>query len=171
MSEAANEQPELSRETENPGQRKAMSESEGLFNELERFSRLSSDLKKCLSDVAHRLRNSMDELDTVQQMIVQKKAELKKIYDIEASAAALETLIAEHRSQKEEFENFIEAQRHLWEEEKMKKEREEEAYRRKWSEEQLKIRRNLEEELRVIQKQSIEKHEVLERDLIKREQV
>jgi len=113
----------------------------------------------------------MDELSIIEQAVEQKKAELKELHDVEASASALKSLIEEHRSQKEEFEKFIESQRHLWEEEKAKKEREEEEYRRKWSEEQLIIRRNLEEELSVIQQQSIEKHTLLEKDLLKREQV
>jgi hypothetical protein len=186
MSEAATGQPEPFEENKNPGSKKAVENSEGIYGDLERFSRLSSDLKKCLSDVELKIKNSVDEFNEVEQAVLNKKAELKEIYDIETSAAALANLVQEHRLKKAEFERFLESQHRLWEEEKKKKkleeeeyrnalelerQREEEEYEKKWSEKRGIIQQKLEEELRAIQRQSSEQQKLLEIDLLNREQV
>jgi hypothetical protein len=186
MTDAATGQPDSSGENNNPGLKKAAEDSEGIYGDLERFSRLSSDLGKCLSDVALKIKNSVDEFNAVEQEVLHKKAELKEIYDIEASLAALANLVEEHRLKKAEFERFMESQRRLWEEEKLKKEhedeeyknalklhrqREEEEYEKKWSEKRDIIRQKLEEELRAIQRQNSEQQKLLEIDLLNRERV
>jgi len=186
MSDAATGQPESFEENKNPGPKKAAEDSEGIYGDLERFSRLSSDLGKCLADVALRIKNSVDEFNAVDEEVRNKKAELKEIYDVEASAAALANLVEEHRLQKAEFERLMESQRRLWEEEKLKKEhedveyknalklsrqREEEEYEKKWSEKRDIIRQKLEEELRAKQRQSSEQQKLLEIDLLNRERI
>jgi hypothetical protein len=186
MSDAATGQPVSFGENKNPGPKKAAEVSESIYGDLERFSRLSSDLGKCLSDVALKIKNSVDEFNTVEQEVLHKKAELKEIYDVEASAAVLANLVEEHRLQKAEFEKFMENQRRLWEEEKLKREHEDEEYRqalqlhrqqeekeyeKKWSEKRDMIRQKLEEELRAIQHQNSEQRKLLEIDLLNRERI
>ena len=186
MSDAATGQPESFEENENPGPKKAAEVSEGIRGDLERFSRLSSDLGKCLSDVALKIKNSVDAFHAVEQEVLHKKAELKEIHDVEASAAALANLVEEHRLQKAEFDKIMERQRRLWEEEKLKREhedaeynralklhrqREEEEYEKKWSEKRDMIRQKLEEELRAIQRQNSEQQKLLEIDLLNRERI
>jgi preprotein translocase subunit Sss1 len=156
----------------------------GIIGDIERFSRLSSELKDCLSGITRKIIDSLDELKSVQQDVAQKKQELKELYDIEASAEALQYLDEEHRLKQSEFEGFMEGQRRLWEEEKnlrekedkeyrqvlkMSRKREEEEYKHKLAGEELAARQKLEEELLQLRQRNIEKQELLKQDLLKRE--
>ena len=185
MSETAPNRSEHSGEGDRTENQQSDHNLGSIIADIERFSHLSSDLKDCLSGITRKIINSLNELKSIQQAAVQKKRELMDLYEIEASAAALKKLHEEHRLKQSEFENFMETQRRLWEEEKALKEREDEEYRQslisrrqqededfknRLAQEQSIIRQKLEEELGQIRRQSSEKQELQERDLIKREQ-
>ncbi len=156
----------------------------GIIGDIERFSRLSSELKDCLSGITRKIIESLNELKSIQQDVAGKKQELKELYDIEASAEALQHLNEEHRLKQSEFEGFMEGQRRLWEEEKnlrekedeeyrqvlkIRRKREEEEYKHKLAREELAARQKLEEELLQLRQQNVEKQELLKQDLLKRE--
>ncbi|MBN2319846.1 MAG: hypothetical protein JXR49_12240 [Acidobacteria bacterium] len=185
MSEAAPKHPESSGKGDGTEKQGTAQNFGGIIGEIERFSSLSSDLKDCISGITRKIIDSLNELKSVQQAVAQKKQELKQLYNIEESAAALQNLREEHRLKQNEFENFIESQRRLWEEEKalnekedeeyrqalkLRRKREEEEYRHRLDREQLVVRQKLEEELRQIRQQNIEKQELMKQDFLKREQ-
>lgn len=185
MNEAAPNRPESSETLDGAEKQGTAQYYGGIVGDIERFSRLSSELKDCLSGITRKIIKSLDELKSIQQAITQKKHELKEVYAVETSASALDNLREEHRLKQSEFESFMESQRRLWEEEKalrekedeeyrqalkLRRKREEEEYNHKLAREQLLVRQKLEEELRQIRRQTIEKQELLKQDLIKREQ-
>ncbi len=185
MSEKAPNRSEHSGEGDRTENKEADHNLASIIRDIERFSHLSSELKDCLSGITRKIINSLNELKSIKQDAAQKKKELMDLFEIEASAATLIKLREEHRLKQSEFENFMENQRRLWEEEKALKEREDEEYRqsqmsrRQQEEEDLKqrlareetlIRQKLEEELIQIRRQNTEKQELLHRDLMKREQ-
>ena len=156
----------------------------GIIGDIERFSRLSSELKDCLSGITRKIIDSLNDLKSVQQDVARKKQELKELYDIEASAEALQLLNEEHRLKQSEFEGFMESQRRLWEEEKnlrekedeeyrqvlkIRRKREEEEYKQKLVREELAARQKQEEELLQLRQRNIEKQELLKQDFLRRE--
>ncbi|MBN2243416.1 MAG: hypothetical protein JW793_12080 [Acidobacteria bacterium] len=185
MSEAAPNSSELSGQTGRNEEQEPAPNTWDILGEIERFSRLSCDLKDCLSAITRKIIDSLSELKTVRQALAWKKEELKELCGMETSAAALMKLQEEHRLKQSEFEDFIENRRRLWEEEqeRMRKEdeeyrralgirrrEEEEAFRSRLDREMVLGRQKLEEELRQVRQQEIEKQESLKRDLAEREQ-
>jgi hypothetical protein len=155
---------------------------EALSVQVERFSRLSSDMAKLLSELSQEAKKSLDQLNGIRLAVDLKKKELKTLNE---SAASLKQLIEDHRLQRENLDRLMEGQRRVWEEEKtrraqqereyledlkIQRQREEEEYRHMWAVEQLKAQQKLEEELRTIQQKSLEKQQALERDCLQREQ-
>jgi len=155
-----------------------------ILGEIERFSRISSELKDCISEITRKIINSLDALKSVQQAVAAKRMELKDLFEMETSAAELKKLHEEQRLKQSEFEKVMENQRRLWEDEKALKEKEDEAYRQalklrrereesdyreRLAREESAIRQKVEEELRLARQQTIEKQELLQQDLVERE--
>jgi len=155
---------------------------EALSAQVERFSRLSSDMAKLLSELSLEAKKSLDQLDKIRLAVDLKRKEFKALSE---SAASAKLQIEDHRMQRENLDHLMEGQRRAWEEEKarraqqereylenlkIQRQREEEEYRHMWAVEQLKAQQKLEEELRTIQQRSLEKQQALERDCLQREQ-
>jgi hypothetical protein len=83
-------------------------DADDLLEEVGRLSRLSSDLRDCLQGLIRKINDATDTLNGLLQSIDLKKAELKRMYDIEASADALKKLEEEQsflrKKRKEEME-------------------------------------------------------------------
>ncbi len=169
-----------------PGDPEVSERAKEITVEIERFSKLSSDLAGLLSDLSQKFLSWMSELQSIQSEVERKKKELKLIHDIEASYAALEKLIEEQRLRKESFESLMENQRRLWEEEKaqrlqqdkeyqenlrIQRQKEEEEYRRKQELEREQARQLLEEELHSMRAEAKARLEAWERELSEREAV
>jgi hypothetical protein len=195
MSESAAEQPEPSGENGGREFRRERDETdrnwetapdtEGLFSEIERFARLSSGLKDCLAEIVCRMKDAVEGLDAIEQAVERGKSELKQVRDIEASAAVLDDLEAQHRARVAEFESTMEKERHRWEEEKARKEKEngeyeealrlrrhkeEEEYLSEWAGKQAVARKEFEENLNETRRQRDETLKAREDDLLRREQ-
>jgi hypothetical protein len=139
---------------------------------------------ECLSDLARDFQDSLEELRKVESEIELRKAQLKKLHDIEVSANTLERLVEEQRLRMESFEALMRDQRRLWDEERARREledreyrenlriqrqREEEEYRRQRALEERTERQRIDEELRAFQLENRLKLESLEKDLLQKE--
>jgi hypothetical protein len=157
---------------------------EGLLAEIERFSRLSSELRDCLLCIIRKTKDAMEAFSGVEQAVKRKENELKQLHDIESSAAALERMAEQHRIQKEEFESFMEGQRRLWDEEKSLRDKEDaeyrenlerrrqrdlEDYRRKLAEEKSAVRKEMEEQFDALQRESLQRRKEIESRFEQRE--
>jgi hypothetical protein len=171
-------------EVELPGRSEPTIPVEEFSVASERFSQLSSGVTEVLADLSRIVRTSAEYLDAVQSAIDLKKAELKRLHDIDVAAATLEQLLESQRKQKENFEAQMESERRAWEGEKMRlvqeefayaeslktqRQLEEEEYKRTWDAEKAKAQQQLEAELRLIQQENRLKQEAMERDLMRRE--
>jgi hypothetical protein len=152
--------------------------------ELARFSRLSSDLTDFLSVLSRKIKGWLDQLGDIQSQIDFKKKELKRLHDIEVSAAALEQLIEDQRLRKESFESFMESERIRCEEEKARRtqeeeqylvnlrtqrQREEEEHKQKAAAEEQQARQRLEEELGALREENRLQLEAREKHFAQRE--
>ena len=159
--------------------------AEELSSRMERAARLGTDLSALLSELSREVTASMEQLHKLRSAIDLKKSELKMLYEIEASATALEQLIEDHRLEQENFKILMDNQRSLWEEKKaqriqaekeylenLRKQRkqEEEEYTQAWTAKRLKIQQEIEEELVTARQNSLEKQKELERDYVIRTQ-
>jgi chromosome segregation ATPase len=160
--------------------------SEKLSVQMERFTNLSSEITKILSELDREVKESMDQLQGIRSAVDFKKKELKTLHDIDVSATALERLIEDHRLQREDLERVMESQRNAWEEEKarrveeerqylenlqIQRQREQEEHRQMLAAERLAAQQKLEEELQEVRQRNLEKQKALERDFMAREQV
>lgn len=149
-----------------------------------RFARLSSEVMECLSELSLNLQSSLEELRKVEAEIEIRKSELKRLRELEVSAAELERLMEEQRLRVEGFEAVMQDQRRLWDEEKARREREEreywenlriqrqreeEEYRRQRALEEQRERQRIDEELRALQLENRMKMESLEKALLQKE--
>jgi colicin import membrane protein len=160
-------------------------QSQRLPSELERFSVISSEMKNFISDLSLKVERATEQLHGIRMEVEIKKKELETLHDIEVSATEMEQLLEAHRMQKETLDRLLESHRSQLEEEKarqvqeereylehreLRRRREEEEYRKRWAEEQSNAKRKLEDEMRMIQRQNLEKQETLNKDLLQREQ-
>jgi hypothetical protein len=157
-----------------------------LSTQMEKFSNLSSDITKLLSELFEEVQNSLTQVQSVQSAVDLKKNELKALHDIDVSATAMEKLIEDHRLQRENLENLMKSQRNAWEEEKAeriqeekeylenlksRRQREEEEYGRIWAAEQQQARQQLEEELQAARQKSLEERDALDMECLEREEI
>jgi len=161
-----------------------LARAEKLSGEIERFSGLSIELTELLSRWSREIKASAEQLGRLVAAVDLKKKELNILNGIQESSAVLERLVQDQRQQKENFERQMEMQRAQWEEEKarrvqeekqyqdglrLRRQRDEDEYKQMWAAEKLKAQQKLEEELRVIQQESLQKQQALERDCLERE--
>jgi chromosome segregation ATPase len=160
-------------------------DADDLHGEAVRLSRLSSEMKDCLSNIIRKTRNAAETLDEIQNSLERKKQELKELYAIEACVTSLKALEEEHRVREEKFAALMENRRRQWAEEEDLRRREEEEYgrnlkrrrqqqqqeyERSMIEERSRLRNNMEEELRKILQETRDKQSAREEELQKREQ-
>jgi hypothetical protein len=168
---------------ENPGQGPSVNE-EKLAVEIERFSKLSSDMIALLSSLSREINKSVADLQEIRSAVELKKQELQSLREIENSAADLEQQLRELQREKESLEQMVVDQRGAWEREKERRAREEREYvenlnfRRQQEEQEVsqmlaaehgKARQQLEDELRAIQQQNRDAQEAAEKDFHERE--
>jgi hypothetical protein len=160
--------------------------AEMLSAKAERFSGLSAEIAKILSELFNDLKISLDTLHAVQSAVDLKKNELKMLHDLDVSAVSLKQLIEDHRVQTENLECLIRSRRARWEEEKarldreekeyrdilkIQRQREEEEYRSMWAEEQLDAQKRLEEDLESVRQNCHRMQETMEKTWLEREQI
>ena len=184
MSGAEVEQTSQAIEPERELKLEPLARAEKLASEIERFSGISTELTKLLSRWSREAKSSAEQLGRLVAAVDLKKKELNILNGIQESSAVLERLVQDHRQQKESFERHMEIQRAQWEEEKarrvqeekqyqeglqLRRQHDEDEYKQMWAAEKLKAQQKLEEELRVIQQESLQKQQALERDCLERE--
>ena len=160
-------------------------EWENISSQMERFSNLSSDMIMLVSELSREAQKAQDRLRAIREEVNLKKRELKTLHDMERSAEELQRLIENRRIQIANLEQLLERQRSAYETEKSNREqenkkyledlkaqrqREEAEYRGRQEAEQLMAKQTLDEELLALRRESMEKHEALNRDLLEREQ-
>jgi hypothetical protein len=158
--------------------------AEDIILNVERFTKLSSELTGVLSNLSQEIREAAEQLNDIRIAVDAKKRELKTLHGIEATAVTLERMALDYQRRKESLEREIAEQRALWDEEKAKRaqeerefqesvrvrrEREEEAFRQNWANERNLAQRKLEEELKLMQEESLERQRALERGFLERE--
>jgi hypothetical protein len=132
----------------------------------EKFSILSADMTKILSDLSSEVKRTWRQFQAVQSAVDLKREELKSLHDLDVSAASLKQLIEDQRLQKGKLERLMESQRSSWEEEKTRLDRENNEYRDK-----LAIQRQREEAELLVARQEYQKmREEIELQCLEREQ-
>jgi len=158
--------------------------AENLILNVERFSKISSELTSVLTHLSQEIRAGVEQLDDIRIAVEEKRKELKTLHGIEATAVTLERMALEYQRRKESLEREIADGRALWEEEKVKRaqeekeyqetvrvrrEKEEEAFRQHWANERHLAQRTLDEDLKLMQEENLERQRALERSFLERE--
>ncbi len=159
------------------------------------ISGLSEEITKLLDDLKFKLRNEIKRYEDIQKAISVKDAELKEIFEIEKSAYSLAALIEAQNTRKEDFElEFAEMKKKLsseiedtkkeWEKEKSehqkivaelkaeedkKRKREKEEYEYNFNREKILAKNKFEDELKIREKETLEKLNQKEIELNERE--
>lgn len=151
---------------------------------VRRVSALGLDISKSLSDLSAKLVAEVEGLTTVREAVALETKEIERLHKIDVAATALDQLIQEYRSQRENLEAEIKAQRAAWEAEqldraleqkeyedalKKQRQREVEDYEYKKALERKKAQDKYEEEIRLLEKKNQEKQETLEKSWKQRE--
>jgi hypothetical protein len=156
----------------------------GFSREAERIASLSSEMTELLSSMQQKVETSAERFRSLESAADAKKEELRRLYEIEASAASYASLVEAQKAEKDRFETLMSNQRGLWEKEieqraqgekeylealQFRREQEEEEYWRVWAIEKEKARNALKSELEALQQEFKKKQEALEKDLLQRE--
>jgi hypothetical protein len=163
-----------------------MKDAEPILIDVERFSKLSSELTGFLLDLPRKIERVAEQLRSFQTAVSEKRSELDRLCAIGESAKDLEQHIERLKQQKQILDQQVAAQRRIFEEEasrrdqenreyyenlRLQRQREEEEYRSRCAVEHLKAKTRLEEELSANQQNNQKKQEEWERDFLKRELV
>ena len=145
---------------------------------VQRISGLGLEVSRALADVAEKLTEEVGLLATVREAVALERTQLERLHKIEVAATALDQLVQDYGREKEKLEAEIVAQRHAWEEETSRVERErkeqEEGLRKQRQREieDYEYRKNLErkkaqdkyeEEVRAREKKNQEQQEALDK--------
>jgi DNA repair exonuclease SbcCD ATPase subunit len=151
----------------------------------DRFAALSKAMMDIISELSRSVRESENQLKTINSEIDKKKKELDTLHAIDAAAVSLQQLEEAQRVQQDQLERLISDQHYLWEEEKtriaqeeleflenlkVQRRREEEEYRRVREFEQLEIQRKFKQELQTVWQKTKERQDAKENELLQREQ-
>ena len=168
--------------------------AEGIDREI---GGLKSEIGKMLADISERLAAEAGRFRSLQKAVEVKEAELKELYGIEKSAAALAALIeaqnqkrrdfeAETTQQREELKRELDETRLAWQKErqtheaelrereaseKKARDREKEQFDYAFKREQQSLRDKLNDEKTTLEKELRLKKETVEKDLAERERV
>jgi hypothetical protein len=157
---------------------------EGLSTQMERLSTSNSEMTILLMELSQKMKKAMDQINRIRSAVESKKNELKELHGIEAIAGEGERLLEAQRTQKEEFDRFMEHQRASWQEERAwhiqaekeyannlqsQRKKEEEEYRLLRDLEQKEYQKKLQEELWAVQQIHKEKMDAMEREYSERE--
>ena len=151
---------------------------------VQKIAGLGLDLSRALADLSARLTAEVERLTEIRESVALETRELERLHKIDIAATALDQLVQEYRSQKEQLDADVSTTRDGWareEEErtskqkeyedalKKQRQREVEEYEYKKTLERKKAQDKYEEETRLLEKQNLEKQEALERNWQQRE--
>lgn len=145
---------------------------------IRKFADLNIDISKTLSVLSDKIISEIQSLRKLRQVVELEKKEIERLHNIDVAQTALDQLLEEYQTQKQQLEDEIESQRLQWEQEKNQKESEDQeteeglAKTRKRETEEYEYKKNLErkkaqdkyeEDIRLRDKQNKEKQEALEK--------
>lgn len=151
---------------------------------VQKLSSLGLEISKSLTELSEKLVQEVERLTSARQAVSLETRELERLHKIDIAATALDQLIEDYTSQKQELEAEISSQRAAWAEEERERERQEkeheenlkkqrqremEEYEYKKSLERKKAQDRYEEEIRLQEKKNKEKQETLEKSWEQRE--
>jgi hypothetical protein len=163
---------------------KPLEKTGGITRETERIANLSTEITELLLSMQQKVETSAERFRSLESAADAKKEELRRLHEIEVSAASLASLVESHGLEKDRFEILMSDHRGLWEKEieqraqgekeylealQFRREQEEEEYWRVWAIEKEKARNALKSELEALQQEFKKKQEALEKDLLQRE--
>ena len=143
------------------------------------ISALSVQISKALAEVSDNLISEVRRLATIREAVALESEELQRLHKIDIAATALDQLVQEYDSRKQESGAEISAGRAAWDaevkareraekeyDENLRKQRQREAdeYRYKKTLDRKKTQDKYDEEMRALEKKNREKQEALEKD-------
>jgi hypothetical protein len=150
-----------------------------------RLSGLGVEISKALAGLSQQLIGEVSLLNSLKEAVALERRELEELHKVDLAATALDQLVQDHRTRKEQFEAEMAKQRSEWETEqqvreqdakayedalKKSRQREAEDFEYKKSLERKKAQDRYEEELRLQERKNGEKQEALEKSWQQREQ-
>jgi len=151
---------------------------------VEQVSRLGLEISRSLSGISEKLTEEVHRLATLRSAVEVERQELERLHKIDVAATALDQMVEEYRSQKDQLEAEISTQRAEWEEttrgaERDRKEQEEALRKQRQREiDEYEYKKNLErkraqdkydEDQRLLEKKNQEKQETLQKQWAQRE--
>ena len=153
---------------------------------VEQVSRLGLEISRALGGISEKLVDEVNRLATLRTAVELEQRELERLHKVDVAATALDQLVQEYKSQKDQLEAEIAVQRSVWEEntqnaERERKEQEDalkkqrqrdiDEYEYKKNLERKRAQDKYEEELRQQEKKNQERQEALEKSWNQREAV
>jgi colicin import membrane protein len=151
---------------------------------VQKISGLGLEISKALAELSGKVVAEVERLTAAREAVALESRELERLHKIDTAATALDQLIQNYRTQKEELEAEIAAQRAAWVEEErdrareqkeyeeaLKKQRQREAdeFEYKKALERKKAQDKYDEDVRLLEKKNKEKQEALEKSWQQRE--
>jgi hypothetical protein len=172
---------------EETAQKETLEKVVGTTNEsiVKNIAELKSAMNVSLDDVLVKMSGEFKKLEEIRAAIEIEKKTLKDLYSLSAETDSLAAMLLANREKKEDFENEIKTQREQWEQEKLRKQKEEKEYaaelakQRKREEDEylynLKIKRQKEQDeysnkVQQLEKEIAEKKNLFEKEIATREQ-
>ncbi len=151
---------------------------------VEQVSRLGVEVSRALTGISEKLVEEVNRLGTLRQAVGLERQELERLHRIDVAATALDLLVQEYETRKQQLESEIESRQKEWEdsvqtaerdrkeqEETLKKQRQREIdeYEYKKNLERKRAQDKYDEELRQQEKKNKERQETLDKSWAQRE--
>jgi len=151
---------------------------------VQKLSGLSLEISKALADLSGKLVAEVEKLTSIREAVALEAKELERLHKIDIAATAIDQLIQDYQSQKQQLEVEISAQRETWTAEelerarelkeyednlKRQRQREVEDYEYRKSLERKKAQDKYDEDQRLLEKKNKEKQEELQKSWTQRE--
>ncbi len=151
---------------------------------VQKLSNLGLEISKALADISGKLIAEVERLTSTREAVALQTKELEQLHKIDIAATSIDHLIQDYKSQKQELEAEVSAQREAWSAEelqrggerkeyednlKKQRQREVEDYEYKKALERKKAQDKYEEEMRQLEKKNKERQEELEKSWKQRE--
>jgi colicin import membrane protein len=151
---------------------------------VQKLSGLSLEISKALADLSGKLVAEVEKLTSIREAVALESKELERLHKIDIAATAIDQLVQDYQSQKQQFEAEVSAQRETWAAEELERAREQkeyednlkrqrqrevEDYEYKKSLERKKAQDKYDEDQRLLEKKNKEKQEELQKSWMQRE--
>jgi colicin import membrane protein len=151
---------------------------------VQKLSGLSLEISKALADLSGKLVAEVEKLTSIREAVALEAKELERLHKIDIAATAIDQLVQDYQSQKQQLEGEISAQREAWAAEELERAREQkeyddnlkrqrqrevEDYEYKKSLERKKAQDKYDEDQRLLEKKNKEKQEELQKSWTQRE--